>query len=81
MDLWVCKYSPGEQFRQFKASLPTTYESIAIREADLEFFECLSNAGEISSDWEHLPPRNGVVYLRLHLSGPKNTTSPGWGPL
>lgn len=30
--------------------------------------------------WECLPPREGIIYLRRHISGPVNTTSAGWMP-
>jgi len=32
----------------------------------------------LKSGWEYLPPRAGVVYLRKHVMGPRNTESPGW---
>lgn len=35
-------------------------------------------SGLFADDWEYQPPILGVVYVRKHLSGLKNTDSKGW---
>ena len=52
-------------------SMRPLYLSVALRE---EWFSALSAAQRSTRarwGWEYTPPRHGVIYGRLHLSGPE----------